>query len=338
MKKLFILLIAGGVCAMILSACKKSVPVRENNAPVQEGIWKVILDYDMYSGNEFRLYAVAADFDENGAQAHVEKRVGPMNYTGVSKVGELHLSRSQADALLEILSRYDLKAYSALRHKGTGSAPSRSLMVFDGAEQYDVAWDAVFPETIPPEQDVMYFELFNFFNDRIREEPGWEDVCSENLKDPRDNPAYAERIVSHFGREVRLAPGTGTSYADGRGARIDYGDAIWWLEEGFIGVWRMSEQDAQENDCSAAAAEFRVGADGQITLTLDGEVWTGTLPDTRYYKEGTGARITCGTERRSLLIDPAEQDSWKRLHLSAYPGPVPEEQFDPIDVWVTKQN
>ena len=36
--------------------------------------------------------------------------------------------------------------------------------IAEGSEKYYVLPMAKFPKTIPPEEDIMYFELFNFFH------------------------------------------------------------------------------------------------------------------------------------------------------------------------------
>lgn len=300
-------------------------------------IWKVRFEYDMFSGDQFKLSALVTDFSDEGARVFLEKRVGPTNATGFHREGELPLTRAQADQLLDILSRYDLEGYTNLPRRSAGSAPSRSLMVFFGEERYDVAWNARFPETIPPREDIMYFELFNFFNGLIYGEPGWEEVRSEDLEDPRDNPAYGERMVTQFGNRVRLVPGTGTGSEDGRGARIDYGDRLWWLEEGFTGTWEIGPEDRAWEELTHDPAVLTVDREGHVTLALNGEEWTGALPKARYYRSDVGARLSLGYSDRVFSIVPLSEDSYERVRVWVYPGPVPEEQFDPVDVTLTRQ-
>jgi hypothetical protein len=119
------------------------------------------------------------------------------------------------------------------------------VAVFIGEKMIYVPWDAIFPETLPPQEDILYFELYNYFNDLISDDPEWEEVVSENMDDPRDNPAYGERNVMQYGKEVRLVPGTGVYSENGAGAEIDYSDLKWWLEEGFTGTWTLSEEDRE---------------------------------------------------------------------------------------------
>jgi hypothetical protein len=301
-------------------------------------VTEIHFTYDMYAGNQYKLEAWAKDFTPAGASVTIEKRVGPMNYTGFKKRGDLKVDKAQAAALLDVLSRYDIKGWSELPAGSSGSAPSRSLYVFCGEEMYGVAWNARFPKTLPPQEDVFYCELFNFFNGLIHDEPGWEEVRTDDLDDPRDNPAYGARKVTHFGNEVRLVPGTGVYYADGRGAEIDYGGRDWWREEGFFGVWELDPEKPQDDPfCrNVKEAALRVGADGGVTLELDDERWTGTLPSGRAYLSDIGVRLESGTARRSFTIHPTDQNSYAHLRVSAYPLPHPEEQFIPIDTALVK--
>ena len=291
--------------------------------------------YDMFSGEEFKLDAWVEEIDDSGAKLTLSKRVGPMNYTGHSMEGELRLSREKTDELLAILSRYDIEGYSRLRGSGHSSAPSRTLAVFYGERMLDVRFDAKFPETIPPVEDVMYYELYAFFNNIVSAEPGWEEVRSDNLPDPRDNPGYGERTVIHMGREVRLVPGTGTDYEDGRGATIDYGGEDWWLIEGFTGTWQISGEDVVYPERTHESVTLTVGEDGSALLTVDGEQWEGALPKDRCYRSDIGITFTRGYTHRSVTVELSGED-YSRLRIYAYPGPVPEEQFDPLDVRVTK--
>lgn len=292
--------------------------------------------YDMFSGEEFKLDAWVEEIDASGAKLTLSKRVGPMNYTGHSMEGELRLSREKTDELLEILSRYDIEGYSRLRGSGHSSAPSRTLAVFYGERMLDVRFDAAFPETVPPVQDVMYCELYAFFNGIVTAEPGWEEVRSADIPDPRDNPAYGERTVIHMGREVRLVPGTGTDYEDGRGATIDYSGEAWWLIEGFTGTWKISGEDAAYPDRTHESVTLTVGEDGAALLDVDGEQWEGTLPKDRCYRSDIGITFTRGYTRRSVTVELMNDDDYTQLRLYAYPGPIPEEQFDPLDVRVSR--
>ncbi len=293
--------------------------------------------YDNDSGEQFCLNVYVTELSEDGAKAEVEKRVGPMNGTGHSKEGTLTLSAAQAAALLDILGRYDLAAWSDLPTSGSASSPSRSLIVFSGADTLcDVRWNAKFPETLPPQEDIMYAELYNLFNGLIAETPGWEEVRSEDLADPRENPAYEDRTVTWFGHEVKLVPGTGTWHADGSYAEIDYEGKDWWIEEGFTGRWTLDREQPTDGPNEIGKASLKVMEDGSVLFKLDGEEWPGRLSDIRRYRDSIYMTLERDGERRSCEISLSYEESYERIHVRCYPGPVPEPQFDPIDVYLVK--
>ncbi len=344
MKKLKVLLLIGMIIlgGVFMFGCLRDkkggedVTVDKSNPEWVKAATCISFNYEHKAGDEFELNARIEDIDENGGTLELKKRVGPMNYNGRSKEGELSIPREKIDELLEILSRYDIKGYSELPTRGSVSTPIRSLYVIIGEDVTYVAWNAKFPETIPPTEDIMYYEIFNFFNDIVSAEPGWEEVRSDNLDDPRDNPAYGERIVEQYGNEVSLVPGTAALSSDGTGAEIDYGDKLWWQEEGFIGEWQMTAEDSENTNTSCKSAGFTVDENGNIRFTVDGIDWTGTLGNTRYYRSDINVSLTDGTDTRTFTIAPMSYENYDNIQVSAYPGPVPEEQFAHIFAQLTK--
>ncbi len=329
MKKLMLLLlltVLGGAAAVNQTGGSDG---NMANLTDTNGITRVHFTYDQYAGDQFRLDAWVEDFGAGGAVATVEKRVGPMNHTGVKKEGKVTLSRAQADELLEILSRYDIRAWSRLRRRGYGTSPSRIVAIFYGDEMVDIPWDAIYPESLPPQEDILYCELYNFFNGVLRETPGWEAVRSDDLEDPRDNPAYRARTVDWFGGAVPLVPGTGSLSESWYGAELDYGTRRWWDAEGFTGVWELATEGCEEN--TEQSARLCVEPDGSVTLTLDGTEWTGRLPEKRYYREEIGLRLESDGERRRFGVRNTCRDSYEQIRISAHPGPHPEPQFPYTD-------
>lgn len=359
--KLRYLLAAGGICMVLLSACagkpadgngtaaltteETTMSVKETTREAEtsaagagkaydavdpEKVTRIVFDYDMF--NRYSLRAVVTDLSAAGAKLEIKKTTGPMNNTGFRKEGKLTLGREETEELLKILGRYDIRGMSGLPKTSGSSAPRRSLYVFEGEERLGIAFNTDFPETIPPVEDIMYYELFNFFNGRISGEPGWEDVRTEDLPDPRKDPAYGERTASWFGNTVRLVPGTGTHHDTGAGAVIDYGSRIWWQEEGFIGTFSMTEQDREYTYRTADDASLTVKPDGSVVLMLDGTQWTGTLGKTRRYREGIPVSLRNGSAFRDVTIWNLREDSYAELEVRCYPGPVPEPQFPPVDI------
>lgn len=347
MKKRILIFIMVGAMAMTFIGCKKKeepivsdITSGEVTDADSSSVTGLGFDYEMYSGNQFRLKADVKEMSENGAKVTIMKSVGPSNYMGHKKEGEFKLDKEQVQKLNEILGRYDLKAWSELPLAGSGVSPSRSLIVFGGDKVlYNINWNTKFPKTLPPEDDIMYFELFNFFNDIISDEEGWEEVKSDNLDDPRENPAYYERKVTWFGNEVKLVPGTGRYYEDGRYADIDYEGKKWWIEEGFVGTWTLDEEK-KPDEMSPLYSEvlLTVNEDGTAILKVESEEWHGEVSQKRRYKDDLGISFKEGYEYRPCTVRMLREESYENIRLLCYPGPVPEPQFTPIDAYLTKQS
>ena len=331
--------ITGVILMLLFFGCAKA-GTEETPVTAESGITEFYFSYDNFSGDQFRLDARAESFKDSNVVLAIEKRIGPMNYTGKSKKGLIRLSEEEGKTLMELLHRYDdrIREWSQLKRSGSTASPSRSLMIWEDGQRYVVSFDTVFPETNPPEEDIMYYELFTFFNGLLKNKPGWEEVVGVELKDPRNNPAYYERTVMTFGHEVPLKEGTGTYHADGRGATLDYGDDLWWQMEGFTGTWEIGSSDAYPDlENSSDTCTMTVEEDGSVTLVLDSETWKGKVSDKRIYKESISMTMENEGEQRVFHADNIIDDSYEELLLSCYPGPVPEPQFEPVDLILIKK-
>lgn len=328
------LVLLGGIAMLHLFGCTSN-----NKAADNDRITSVHLTYDKYSGDQYFLEAVVDINKDNTAKTIITKRIGPMNYTGTKKEGKISMNEGQVEELLNILSRYDLEAWNNLPSYGSSTSPTRSLYVSKGKDvSYYVAWNAKFPKTLPPEEDIMYMELFNYFNDMIANEPGWEEVVGENLEDPRDNPAYGERTVIWFGNEVRLVPGTGTWYEDGRYSDIDYGDKKWWIEEGFTGEWTLNKDHPTDDLNPVDDASLKVEEDGSLIFEFKGETYKGALSEGRRYMDDAGLWFDADEwTKRYCEVHLVKPESYKEIHVTCYPNPVPSEQFAPIDVYLVRK-
>lgn len=341
-----------GALAVVLAGCgrkKPASPSAQTPAPtvmptaapaaaLPEGeITGLRFSYDNFSGDPFCLNVFVEDMTDDGAKAEISKRVGPANSTGHTMEGTLALDADQVRALREILASRDLAAWSALPTKSSASSPSRSLIVFSGEKTlYDIPWNARFPETLPPEEDVFYTALYNLFNGLITAAPGWEAVSSPDLDDPGAEPAYTERSVTWFGKEVKLVPGTGVGSADGRGAEIDYEDKSWWAEEGFVGRWTLDRECPTDAPEAPESASLKVFPDGSAEFKLNGVKWTGSVSPVRRFEDSVALTLESDGERRACTVELPLGQSYDRVHVVCWPGPVPEPQFDPIDVYLMK--
>ena len=164
----------------------------------------------------------------------------------------------------------------------------------------------------------------------------WEEMRTEDPEDPREDLAREDRTVTWFGREVKLVPGTGTGHADGSYAEIDYEGRDWWLEEGFTGRWTLDREQPTDGPNEIGKASLKVMEDGSVLFKLDGEEWTGSLSPVRRYRDSIRMTLERDGESRSCEIGLSYEESYERIHVRCYPGPVPEPQFDPIDVYLVK--
>ena len=308
----------------------------KNDAEETGGITGIRLIYDMYSGDMFYMNACVSDMSLSGASAEIIKRIGPDNADGTKMEGTISLSREETEILRKILSRYDLAGWSKLPVSASGSAPSRSLIVFSGDDiLYDIAWNAKFPKSLPPLEDIMYAQLYNYFNDLIRKTPGWESVRSDNLADPGNNPVYRKRTAVWFGNEVKLVPGTGRE--DGRYAEIDYADLNWWTAEGFTGTWKLDSNAEADEFPLPKSGTLTVKDDGTAELMINGEIWNGTLSSVRRYQDDASMTVEHDGETRSCTIETANDQSYESIRIVCIPGPVPEPQFDPVWIPLVKE-
>ncbi len=312
--------------------------------PSGKPVTAVRFSYAKNYGDQFELYAYVSEMTTDGAKLELRKRMGPSNYTGHLKSDNLILSGEQVKDLIEILARYDLEAWSKLPFGSYSSGPTRSLMVYSGEKfLYDIMWSARFPKTLPPQEDIMYAELFNYFNAIVAKEPGWEEVKGPDLEDPRDNPAYKVRKIIWFGKERKLVPGTGTAHTDGSYADIDYEGDSWWVEEGFVGRWVPVESEVANPfsplntpDPERMDSELIVRPDGSVSFRYRGEDWPGRVDKTRRVEKRVGFSIWKEYDGRGCEVTYSEEDSYQHIHVSCFPGPVPSPQFTPMSINLVK--
>lgn len=305
-----------------------------NSESEYNGMTEVHMTYDNFSGDQFFMDADVVKISDKGASVKISKRVGPNNYTGKKKEGTIKIDKNQVDELFDILERYDLEGYTQLPAGGSIGTPSRTLSVLKKDDLvYHVSFNTYFPKTLPPEEDIMYFELYNFFNDLIANESGWEEVVGDNLSDPREEPAYYERTVTWFGKEVNLVPGTGVGYKNGKYGQIDYEDKNWWIEEGFVGEWTLDKENSED----VSDALLIVNEDGTIVLTTDGIEYKGELSKIRRYMDDVDIYLQIEGRDYGGSILMLNEESYGNIRLECYPLPYPELQFDPVDVYLMKK-
>lgn len=249
---------------------------------------------DRTSGN-----LVKAEFEgltpEGGVEMQITKRVGRANYPAtVKKTKTYVLDARTYGELCRLLGSFDLKGYSQLpRSSSYAGSVSRSLRVVTDGEISYISDFLIFPDEVPSPKEVMYVAIFNFINDLTLDDPQMADVAMERQEDPYDRPFNQERTVMSYGKSVRLVPGTGYDVDDGEGARIDFGDRSWWVEEGYVGTWVMTDADRAKLYPDTddpfmigtvyESASLTIREDGSGTFVLDGDEHTIELCPERYY-------------------------------------------------------
>ncbi len=65
---------------------------------------------------------------------------------------------------------------------------------------------------------------------------------------------------------------------------LDYGTKLWWIEEGFPGTYTVTQKDRSESGHENAAG-FEIKYNGEVTLRIGGNTYSGRVKDTRYFAE-----------------------------------------------------
>jgi len=280
---LAVMLLCSGA-AMVWHRSRKKEPV---SPPA--GIWEMEFTFEKRSSGEL-LHALVDTVTENGADVTIRKRNGLLNDPDTIEVTETYsMDRTKYEALVELLRAYPLnEIVNAPRKSSFGGNIGMELRICEGEKNLYIGNLHSFPDGLPPMRELLYTELYNFFNAIASSDDRMDSVRTEQMPDPRTDPKYSERTVLHFGREVSLVPGTG--YDNDYGAEIDYGDKKWWIEDGYVGEYVMTDADKNCTDVTESAASFVILEDGTFRLTINDILYTGTLPKARCYKVAPGGR------------------------------------------------
>jgi len=289
---------AGGKCTVLLLVlamlCSGAVLLwkhekKREEPPHPAGIWEIEFKYEKRSSGEL-LHALVGSVSENGAEATIRKRNGRANDPKtVEVIGTYSMDSKQLEELTYLLRKYPVEEImNAPRRHSFGGNIGLELRIRDGDKNLYIGNLNAFPDSLPPMRELLYTELYNFFNAFVSADEKMKSVWTEQLPDPAADPKYGARTVLHFGKEVSLVPGTG--YGDNYGDEIDYGDRKWWIEEGYVGSYIMTEEDKMLKMITEDSASFIIREDGSFELTLDGTLYTGNFGTTRYYKQSPGGR------------------------------------------------
>lgn len=127
-----------------------------------------------------------------------------------------------------------------------------------------------------------------------------------------DKNVHAEDTFTvHIGdKDYPLIPDY--SNKDHSGEEIDFGEDIWWIVEGYTGTYTSTDEDLKDMQNSYFTqealshpderAELVINEDGDVEFNCFGNIFKGTLPEKRYYKDNVVIFMESKTERRSFRI------------------------------------
>lgn len=299
MKKriVFTVILAAVFCAgAVLAGCAKKTASKATESPKKAAemnsneSFEVEFNFERRSDGEL-LHALVNNVTSKGASVEIHKRKGRPNYPDTKDVTKTYeISLEQLKQLKDILHRYPLQEVSQGRKSGSyGGNICQTLRVVDGDTHYYINDFVIFPDGLPPMKELVYTDFYNFFNDIASADEAMLAVKTKPLPDPHDNPKYADRVVEQFGKKVHLVPGTGSD--NNRSAEIVYGDKKWWIEEGYVGHYVMTDRDKKMTngpEITEESASFCVNEDGSYELVMNGVAFAGKLSTKRYYKDPPG--------------------------------------------------
>ena len=92
------------------------------------------------------------------------------------------------------------------------------------------------------------------------------------------------------GKEYKLI--TDLSLKTEAGEEIDFDGDVWWIAEHYVGAFSSEEEEAQ----------LVISGDGEARFTYQGTVYTGKLPEKRYYRRDVEIPMEAEYESRTFTI------------------------------------
>ncbi|MDO4787778.1 MAG: hypothetical protein Q4A19_01295 [Johnsonella sp.] len=162
-------------------------------------------------------------------------------------------------------------------------------------------------------------------------------------------PPEAEVFTVHIGsKDYKLIPDY--SKIDHIGEEIDFGDDIWWLKEGYVGRYEMTDEDIADMKDSGLISSsnvdkggvlLQIGKDGKVRFDYYGMAYEGTMPDKRYYGKSVVVALKFKYEFRTfdiILRNGRSHDVPSRIQFYSKGLPATNEpsKQPPITVYLTK--
>ena len=241
-----------------------------------------------YEAYDERFHVQATGLDSDAPKLHVEKKIARQ---GETLTADYDFAVADVQALRDAIAEFDLVAWANLPTRGYYNGSKHNTIRFEiGGEWYFMNDMKKYPETEPPITETAFARLYNLFNAYVSADAAMEAVWTEPQVEPADQPLWQDRVVMFKGREVHLVPGTGPGSNYYNAEIVWDRDVPWWVDEGFVGRWVMTEEDlATLSLPNYTSAELVIAEDGSVKLTLEDEEYDGAMIETRYYRDsGTG--------------------------------------------------
>ena len=94
------------------------------------------------------------------------------------------------------------------------------------------------------------------------------------------------------------------------GEVIDFGDEDWWVVEGYVGAYTMTEEDFEDSYgvSSAAKVNLVIGEDGSVVLDIDEEHYEGKLPEDGIYSLVTDLKMEGPRRNDTMHLEREETE------------------------------
>jgi len=105
---------------------------------------------------------------------------------------------------------------------------------------------------------------------------------------------------------------------DYTGRKIDFGDSAWWVEEGFVGQFTMTEELTSAEGVTESFSELMIYNNGAVVWITDDAVYSGELFENRYYGDAAHGYVKSDQDQMPRTFDlefvSAEEDGTFRSY------------------------
>lgn len=156
--------------------------------------------------------------------------------------------------------------------------------------------------------------------------------------------AGMDAIPEHYavigGKEYKLIRDLSLKTEDGE--EIDFAGDVWWIVENYTGTYTAAEEAAVSGKSGSPTPEdtrLVISENGDVSFEYDGRVFTGKLPEKRYYGRDAEVFMEAGYEQRTfriIVMDnlPPHDPSFQRIcfYSEGLPATNEPSRVPPIEV------